>query len=70
MKTLFPAKLKSSQTGNEIDIPLDLRGLKVHEGDKVVAVGSDTVWRVLVLGEPERTGDKHHRHWIVEKKVK
>lgn len=70
MRTLHPAKLKSSQTGSEVDIPLDLRKLKVREGDQVVTVGSDIVWRVLVLGEGQQVGGRHHRHWIVKKKVK
>ena len=70
MRTLYPAKLKSLPTGKEIEIPLDLGKLKVREGDRVVTVGSDIVWQVLVLGEGEQVGGRHHRHWLVKKKVR
>ena len=70
MRTLYPAKLKS-QHGKEIEIPLDLRGVKVREGDRLVTVGSDIVWQVLVIGEGQQVGDgRHHRHWMVKKKVR
>lgn len=69
MRTLYPAKLKS-QSGKEVEIPLDLGKLKVREGDQVITVGSDTVWQVVVLGEAEKITGKHHRHWIVRERVK
>lgn len=70
MRTLYPAKLKS-QSGKEVEIPLDLGKLKVREGDRVVTVGSDIVWQVLVLGKGEQIGSgRHHRHWLVKEKVK